>query len=126
MRPLFAYLKEECLLYFPRKNYLSIDQSMLPHFGTNGLKQHLHGKPIRFRYTGKIWCLCTSCGCLVEAEPYQEAGLGNSNPDLGMERSVVADLIAELLKDVDYRLFFVNLFTSLALMKHLSILGSVK
>ena len=35
------------------------------------------------------------------------------HPDLGMAGSVVADLIAELPKDVEYRLFFDNLFTSL-------------
>ena len=94
MRPLFGYLNKKWLLYFPRKNYLSVDESMGSYFERNGLKQHIHGKPIRFGY--KIWCLCTSCGYLVQADRYQGDSTCNSNPDLGMGGSIVADLIAEL------------------------------
>ena len=94
---------------------------MVPYFEENGSKQHIHGKPICFGY--KIWCLCTSCGFLEQAKLYQGVRTGNSTLDLGMGRSVVADLTVELPKDVDYKLFFDNLFTSLPLMEHLSKVG---
>ena len=118
VRPLFTALNEKWLQYFPTENYLSIDESMIEYFGRNGLKQHIHGKPIRFGY--KVWSLCTPRGYLVQAEPYQGANTNNKLPELGMGGSVVADLISELPDHTEYSLFFDNLFTSLPLLDYLS------
>ena len=73
---------------------------MVPYFGKNDLKQHIHGKPIRFGY--KISCLSTLCGHLVKTEPHQKASTYNSNPYLETGGSVVADLIDKLPRDADY------------------------
>ena len=86
---------------------------MVPYYGRNGLKQHIHGKPIRFGY--KVWCLCTRTCYLVQAISYQESTTGYSNPEFG----IVLDLISELPSEVEYRLFFDNLFTSFPLIDHL-------
>ena len=86
---------------------------MIEYFGRNGLKQHIHGKPIRFGY--KVWSLCPPRGYLVQAELYQGANTNNKLPELGMGSSVVADLISELADHTEYSLFFDNLFTSLPL-----------
>ena len=90
---------------------------MVPYYGQNGLKQHIRGKPIRFGY--KVWCLCTRTGYLVQAIPYQGSTTGYSNPEFGMGGSVVLDLISELPSEVEYRLFFDNLFTPIPLIDHL-------
>ena len=90
---------------------------MVPYYGRNALKQHIHGKPIRFDY--KVWCLCTRTGYLVQAIPYQGSTTGYSNSESGMGESVVLDLISELPSEVEYGLFFDNLFTSIPLIDHL-------
>ena len=50
VRMLFTDLNQNWLLYFPQNSCLSIDESMVPYFGRNGIKQHIQGKPIRFGY----------------------------------------------------------------------------
>ena len=117
IRPLASMLNEKWLAHFPKENFLSVDESMVPYYGRNGLKQHIHGKPIRFGY--KNWCLCTRTGYLAQAIPYQGRSTGYSNPEFGMGGSVVLDLISELPSHVEYRMFFDNLFTSIPLIDHL-------
>ena len=51
--------------------------------------------------------------------PYQGSTTGYSNPKFGMGGSVVPDLISELPSEVEYRLFFDNLFTSIPLIDYL-------
>ena len=102
---------------FSEGKFFAVDEAMVPYYGPNGLKQHIHGKPIRFGY--KVWCLCTRTGYLVQAIPYQGSTTGNANPEFGMGGSVVLDLISELPSEVEYRLFFDNLFTSIPLIDHL-------
>ena len=118
VHPIFSMLNEKWLNHFSNENYLSINESMVPYYGRHGLKQHIHGKPIRFGY--KVWCLCTTEGYLIQAKPYQGAGTNDKIEDLGMGGSVVSDLISELPNTNNYGLFFDNLFTSLPLMKHLN------
>ena len=55
----------------------------------------------------------------MQAIPYQGSTTGYSNPEFGMGGSVVLDLISELPSEVEYRLFFENLFTSIPLIDHL-------
>ena len=117
IRPLASLLNEKWLAHFPKENFLFVDESMVPYYGRNGLKQHIHGKPILFGY--KVWCLCTRTGYLAQAIPYQGRSIDYSNPEFGMGGSVVLDLISELSSHVEYRLFFDNLFTSIPLIDHL-------
>ena len=39
---------------------VSIDESMMPYYGSHSCKMFIKGKPIRFGY--KLWCLCESDG----------------------------------------------------------------
>ena len=117
IRPLVSLLNAKRLAHFPKENFLAVDEAMVPYFGRNGLKQHIHGKPIRFGY--KVWCLCTRTGYLAQAIPFQGSTTGYSNPEFGMGGSVVLDLISELPSEVEYRLFFDNLFTSIPPIDHL-------
>ncbi|GFS05857.1 PiggyBac transposable element-derived protein 1 [Elysia marginata] len=61
-------------------------------------------------------CLNTPDGYLVQTEPYQGAGTVQAEPDLGMGESVVMDIISVLLEEDKFCLYFVNLFTSPALL----------
>lgn len=78
---------------------------------------YLHGKPIRFWY--KIWSLCTRLGYVVQVEPYQGAATGNTNPELGVGRSVVMNLVKKLPTNKGFSVFFDNFFTSLGLLEEL-------
>ncbi|XP_039949820.1 piggyBac transposable element-derived protein 3-like [Bactrocera tryoni] len=82
VRPLWNKLNASWMRYFPRFTNVSIDESMVPYYGHHSTKQHIHGKPIRFGY--KIWCMATRLGYLIQAEPYQGASTGNTNPELGV------------------------------------------
>ncbi len=73
------------------------------------------GKPIRYGF--KFWCGGTSDGYLIWLEPYQ--GANTSNPiynEYGIGYVVVMPYLDKPLPDVEYRLFFDNLFTSLPLL----------
>ncbi|XP_053389577.1 piggyBac transposable element-derived protein 3-like [Mercenaria mercenaria] len=123
VRPLLSLLNERFVLYFPKQQNLSIDESMIPYYGRHGAKQFIRGKPIRFGY--KMWALTTPLGYLLQFEPYQGAR-GRQAADtnrLGMGGAVVMDLLVELNKDNAYHLTFDNLFTSLRLVDELSKLG---
>ena len=41
----------------------------------------------------------------MQALPYQGSSTGYSNPEFGMGRSAVLNLIAKLLPNIEYRLF---------------------
>ena len=118
VRSIFSMLNEKWLKHFSNENYLSIDELMVPYYGRHGLKQLIHGKPIRFGY--KVWCLCTTEEYLIQAELYLGARTNDRIEDLGMGGSVVSNLKSELPNTNNYCLFFGNLFTSLPLMKHLN------
>ena len=91
---------------------------MMEYLGLHGLKEHIHGKPIRFGY--RIWSLYTSSGYLIEAKPYQGPNTGNFVLELEMGGSVVVDLNSELpTKGLEYSLFFDNLLSLLSLHDHL-------
>ena len=117
IRTLLSLLNAKFLSNFPKENFLSVEESMVPYYGRNGLKQHIHEKPIRFGY--KVWSLCTRTGYLTQAIPYQVSSTGYSNPEFGMGESVVLNMIAKLPPNIEYRLFFDNFFTSLPLIEHL-------
>lgn len=117
IRPLWKLMDKAWLKYFPGDAHVSIDESMVPYFGHHGTKQHMHGKPIRFGF--KVWSLCNRLGYVIQAEPYQGASTGNTNPDLGVGGSVVMDLVKRLPEGSGYSVFVDNFFTSLRLLDEL-------
>jgi hypothetical protein len=121
VRPIFAMLNERFLLYNPKQQNMSIDESMIPYYGRHSCKQFIRGKPIRFGF--KNWCLNSSSGYLIQCEPYQGAGTTKTYKSLGMGGSVVMDLISELPSDLSFQLYFDNLFTSLKLIDELTLKG---
>ena len=102
MLPLLTMLIERFLQYAILDERLCVDESMIPYFGRHGAKQFLRGKPIRFG--NKMWCLCDCLGYLIQCDPYQGA-CGTYDKELGVEASVVLDLISELPPDVPFKIY---------------------
>ena len=123
LRPLMDLVKNKCLKYFEPEECLNYDESMVKYFGRHSCKQFIRGKPIRFGY--KMWCLNTPDGYLVNFDMYQ----GN-NPRRHMEyercfgksSAPFLQMLDELpieKKQYPYKLYFENLFTGFAMLKHL-------
>ncbi|XP_071052947.1 piggyBac transposable element-derived protein 3-like [Onthophagus taurus] len=69
IRPLINCLNRQFLRYAPIENNISIDESMIPHYGRHGCKQFVKGKPVRFGY--KAWVGALKLGYCVQFEIYQ-------------------------------------------------------
>ena len=111
VRPLFTMLNEKFLSAFPYHRHLSVDESMVPYFGRHSAKQFIRGKPVRFGF--KVWSLNTPLGYCIQLDPYQGAGVTDSQ--LGLGGSVVMKLVNTLPTD-SYVLFFDNFFTGFKLL----------
>lgn len=68
IRPLLNFLNQRFLDFMPHCQNHSVDESMVPYFGSHGAKQCIRGKPIRFGM--KFWCGGTADGYLTWLEPY--------------------------------------------------------
>ena len=105
------------------KKYLSandhsVDESMIPYYGKHGTKQFIRGKPIRFGF--KLWCLTSTEGYLLHAEPYCGSDTMLKDTGLGQGADVVLGLIEKCNLSSGCTLTFDNLFTSLPLLDELS------
>ena len=47
VRPLFESLNKQSLKYLPTPRNLSVDETMIPYYGSHGDKQYIRNKPIR-------------------------------------------------------------------------------
>lgn len=117
VRPLWVALNQKWMQFSPNFPEVSIDESMIPYYDHHSTKQHIHGKPIRFGY--KCWYMATRLGYVIQAEPYQGASTGNTNPTLGVGGSVVTNLLASLPADFKVHVYIDNFFTSLRLLASL-------
>lgn len=99
--------------------YLSIDESMLPYFGRNGMRMFIRGKPIRFGY--KIWCLCDDSGYLYHFKVYTGKDASTNNQPLGT--AVVTTLLSIVPTPSAHEIYFDNFFTSPSLLSQLRQLG---
>ena len=68
VRHLFEILNQNVKQLFSTTTHHSIDESMIPYYGKHGTKQFIRGKPIRFGL--KLWCITSTDGYLLYAEPY--------------------------------------------------------
>ena len=79
VRVLFEKLNFNFKQYGSFANH-SVDESIIPYYGKHGTKQFIRGKPIRFGF--KLWCITSSEGYLLHAEPYCE--VDTDLPDTGL------------------------------------------
>ena len=47
VRPLFVNLNAQSLKYLPTPRDLSVDETMIPYYGSHGDKQYIRNKPVR-------------------------------------------------------------------------------
>ena len=60
VNPFLIIMNDSCLENFiPAKN-ISINESMVPHYGCHGCKQYIQSKPVKFGY--KMWVAATPLG----------------------------------------------------------------
>lgn len=122
LRPLTDLIKANMVKHFHPERALSYDESMIPYFGKHGCKQFIRGKPIRFGF--KAWSLCAPSGYMVNFEIYQGKGTKGVSeyecygkcaaPLLSM-----LDDLPEHVQQLNFHLFFDNLFTGFPLLMHL-------
>ena len=109
-------MNQRFLNAFQFDQQLCVDESMIPYFRMHSEKQYIKGKPIKFGY--ELWCFNTNFGYLIQCDQY--SGKGNHNAKLGLGGSVVARLVNKLPSEFSFNVTFDNLFTSVALLNHLS------
>ena len=99
----------------------SVDGSITPYYGKHGKKQFIRGKSIRFGF--KLWCITSSEGYLLHAEPYY--GVVTDLPDIGLGQGahVVLGLTEKCEVKAGSTVTCDNLFTSLPLLDKLTELG---
>ena len=126
VRPLFNAINEQCILNYQPTQHVSFDESMIPYFRNHGLKQNMHGKPLKFGF--KLWVMGTPLGYCIQFRPY--AGKDSilqeyENIGLGLGASAVANLVSKLpvMQTFSYHIVMDNYFTSPALLRHLSTMG---
>ena len=99
----------------------SVDEGIIPYYGKHGTKQFIRGKPIRFGF--KLWCITSSEGYFLHAEP--NCGVNTDFPDTGLGQG--ADVVLALIEKCEVKagstVTFDNLFTSLPLLDELTELG---
>ena len=71
-----------------------------------------------------MWCLNTPDGYLIQTERYQGQKTVKFQPELGVLRSVVMNLLAELTLN-GYHVFLDNFFTSIQFLGELKLSGSL-
>ena len=97
---------------------LSVDESMIPYYST---KQFISGKAIRFGF--KLWCLCSSDGYLLRAEPYCGKDTNLLETGLGQGSDVVLCMIEKCNLTKGYTVAMDNFFTTLPLLDKLTDMG---
>lgn len=126
VRPLLDSINRQCLLNYQPTQNVSIDRSIVPYFGRHGMKQYIHGKPVKFGY--KLWVMATPLGYCIQFHPYagKDTTLqGYADIGLGLGASVVAHLVNGLpeVLDSNYHIVMDNFFTSPELLRYLKSKG---
>ena len=113
---LFKMINESCLQTFTTEKNVSIDESMVPYYGSHGCKQYIQNKPVKFGY--KMWVAATPLGYTIQFYPYVRKD-DNYNKDIGLGGSVVMTLMSKLptVPNSNYHVVMDNFFTSPSLLR---------
>ena len=115
--PLYKKLNENLTQFGIWHDNLSIDESMVPYYGKNSMKQFIRGKPIRFGF--KLWALCSSGGYPYHVDIY----CGKDSKAVGpLGERVVTKMVDILERESSlnkHHIYFDNFFTSYQLLSAL-------
>lgn len=127
LRNLMEKVKTRCVEMFVPVQNLNYDESMIKYFGRHSCKQFIRGKPIRFGY--KMWCLNSADGYLINFDIYQgklPGGKPSYETIFGKCTAPLVYFIEKLpteKRNLSYRIFCDNLFTSANLLSFLKYRG---
>ena len=112
--PLYKKLNENLTQFGIWHDNISIDESMVPYFGKNSMKQFIRGKLIRFGF--KLWAMCSSDGF-----PYHVSIYSGKDPEaVGPLGERVVTKMVDVLEQNSLlntrHIFFDNFFTSYRLL----------
>ena len=118
--PLYTDINKNLLQFGIWQSNLSVDESMIPYYGRNSIKQFIRGKkPIRFGY--KAWALCGSDGYPYHIKIYTGMDTSTDRQPLGLSVvNTMADIVIRHSQAKYHQLFFDNFFTSISLIQSLS------
>ena len=113
IRPLINAINCKLKSFGIYKQYLSIDESIIPYFGKHPTKMYHREKPIRFGY--QHWVLAGDDGTPFHLEPYQ--GKCSDSPNQPLGTRVVETMLHDLDTPNEHIIYFDNLFNSLPLLE---------
>ena len=117
VRPLFDILNTNFKNFVSANNF-SVDESMIPYYARHSTKQSVRGKPIQFGL--KLWCLCSSDGYILHAEPYSGKDADLPETGLGQCSDVVLGMIEKCDLTKGSTVAMDNFFTTLPLLDKLT------
>jgi len=112
--PLYMKINDNLTQFGMWHDNLSIDESMVPYYGKNSMKQFIRGKPIRFGF--KLWALCSSDGYPYHVDIYR----GKDSEAVGpLGERVLSEMVDVLERNSSlnkHHIYFDNFFTSYRLL----------
>ena len=103
VKPMYDLLNSVMTKFGILHENLSVDESMVPHFGRHSCKEFIRSKPIRFRY--KLWALCSSSGLPYRKEIYEGKTINETGH---LESRVFLGLLKVCENPVDHHVFVDN------------------
>lgn len=119
IRPLLDKLKQKFSL-IENEECQSVDEIMIPFKGRSSLKQFMQNKPHKWGI--KVFARAGVSGIIYDFEIYRGKGTV-PNSTLGISGDIVMRLIEKLPKNMNYKIFMDNWFTSYSLLCELKAVG---
>ncbi|XP_065069915.1 piggyBac transposable element-derived protein 3-like [Rhopilema esculentum] len=120
VRPVIDSVQNKCRKV-PQEEKHSIDEQIIPTKGRSPIRQYIPNKPHKWGI--KVWARCGVSGIVYDFDVYTGASpkgnLDESLQNFGVGGNVVARLSSTLQRNVGYKLYFDNYFSSVALMQYL-------
>jgi len=114
VRSVIESLKEKCR-QISQEECHSVDEQIIPTKSRTSLQQYLPNKPNKWGI--KVWARCGVSGMLYDFEVYTgKSNKTKTKPELLMGGNVVYRLTRTLPRNVNYKVFFDNFFSSIPLM----------
>ena len=120
LQPMIKDLNNKFLKHSFNGKNKSVNESMIPYFGTHGSRQRINNKPIHVGF--KFWVLAEAYGYVIQFEPYQGAKVGKpiaSQTRWGLGEKVVLAMMECLPQGVSYHVYMDNYSTSFSSLSHL-------
>lgn len=125
IRPIITELRKR-LATVPMEECLSVDEQICATKARHFLKQYMPMKPHKWGF--KLFVICGTSGFSYDFEIYSGQENRDENrladePDLGSSSNVVVRLVRNVPRNLNYKVYFDNYYTSIPLLVYLSTKG---